>query len=129
MQSFRVDVDRNLIEVTVDGFWRPDGLLDLYAQLRTVAAQLGSGVGKHALLCDLDGAQVGPAETVAMLTRVMSAPEFADFRARYVAFFSDSALMRMQMKRVAMARAGIAVLTTRAEALAWIDAQMAATVD
>ena len=120
MYTLAIDRPGNLIEVALTGFWRREATEAFCEEMRGHIATLGTGVGQHVLLCNLSGASVAPADTIAVLAQILASPAFAGIRARRIAFYTPSALLRLQMARVTGVRDGIAVFETRADAEAWL---------
>jgi len=121
MYKLHIDRRRNLVEIAIVGFWRRQDVESFCTRLRLGLGALGASLGTHTILCDLTEAGVAPAEAIAALGGIFANPAFAGFKARRCAFFTPSALSRLQMNLLTGVREGIAVFEDRATALAWLE--------
>lgn len=120
MYTLAIDRSRHLIQIALTGFWRPEATEAFCDEVRHQIAALGTGAGQQMLLCDLTDANVAPAETIAVLAHILANPSFAGIKVQRIAFYTPSALLRMQMGRVTGARKGVAVFETRELAETWL---------
>ena len=126
MNAIQIDKANNRVMIRAAGFWLKQPVEHFCLQLRHTLPALGAGLGRHALICDLTESFVSPAETIEALKAIFTDPAHVRLRARHVAFVTRSALARLQLERLATARAGIRVFADEAAALDWVACERAA---
>lgn len=114
--SFDVDVRRNLVVITLGGFFsRPD--VDAFLAAREVAhARLRCGPNEHVTLADVRAMRIQAQDIVAAWGDVLAG---AVYRSRKLAFVQASSLARLQLKRAAALR-DVRYFTSMAEAETWL---------
>lgn len=114
--SFDVDVARDLVIITLGGFFsRAD--IDAFLAAREVAhAQLRCGPNQHVTLADVRAMQIQAQDIVAAWGDVLSG---SAYRSRKLAFVQASSLARMQLQRAAAMR-DVRYFSALADAEAWL---------
>lgn len=120
MQNICIDRVHNLIEVQASGFFDPERAQAAGEEVRLAIVSLGDAAGKHLTLYDVSNVDISPATTIELLQRTFANPAYRALWARKVAFFTPSALGRMQLARLRKSREDIAVFDNRQAALDWL---------
>ena len=113
---FDVDPARDLVIITLGGFFsRAD--VDAFLAARVAAhARLRCGPNQHVTLADVRAMQIQAQDIVTAWGDVLSG---AAYRSRKLAFVQASSLARMQLQRAAAMR-DVRYFTAVAEAEAWL---------
>jgi hypothetical protein len=119
-QEIEIDRDRNLVVVTVSGFFSPEAAHRATMETRLAIQSLGSAMGSHLTLYDMTATAPTSGETVELIRMGFANPVYRPLWARKVAFCTSSSLLRRQIERLREARADIAIFETRELALAWL---------
>ncbi len=120
-----IDRAKQRITTTIEGFIAPADIAALSADTWAAVRSLGlSGAAPHDLLHDLSATMVASRDTIAEIGTVMRNPMYKHLWARNIAFVTPSALLRLQMERVAAGRPGLRVFADRHSAETWLDAAM-----
>ena len=114
--SFFVEPHRDLVRITLAGFFTPADVAAFVKARNAAYAQLTCSPGQHVTLTDVTEMKVQPQDAVAAFSDMLAAPEH---RSRRLAFVVASTLARSQMTRVAASRAA-RFFTDEAEAEAWL---------
>jgi hypothetical protein len=120
MHTVRVDPVRKLVEVKLTGFFTAEHVAPVAITVREAVQSLGPAAGQHSTLYDVSEADISPAPTIAAITAAFADPTFHPTRAQRVAFFSPSALARIQIQRLRGGREDIAVFADREAAVVWL---------
>ncbi|MBA3836873.1 MAG: hypothetical protein H2054_02420 [Sphingomonas sp.] len=114
--SFDVDARRNLVLITLGGFFsRAD--VDAFLAAREVAhARLRCGPNEHVTLADVRAMKIQAQDIVVAWGDVLSG---SAYRSRRLAFVQASSLARLQLKRAAAMR-DVGYFTSMADAEAWL---------
>ncbi|MBA4047730.1 MAG: hypothetical protein C0476_04225 [Sphingomonas sp.] len=113
---FDVDVRRNLVVITLGGFFsRAD--VDAFLTAREVAhARLRCGPNEHVTLADVRAMKIQAQDIVVAWADVLAG---AAYRSRRLAFVQASSLARLQLKRAAAMR-DVGYFTSMDDAQAWL---------
>lgn len=114
--SFDVDVSRDLVIITLGGFFsRAD--IDAFLAAREAAhARLRCGPNQHVTLADVRAMQIQAQDIVTAWGDVLSG---SAYRSRKLAFVQASSLARMQLQRAAAMR-DVRYFTAMADAEGWL---------
>ncbi len=99
--SFDVEPARDLVRITLTGFFTPDDVARFVAARDAAHAQLRCGPNAHATLVDMRAMQIQSQATVEAFQRVLGDPRMAS---RRLAFVVARSLARLQIKRAAAER-------------------------
>ncbi|MBX9795752.1 hypothetical protein [Sphingomonas sp.] len=116
--SFSVDVPRNLVVITLGGFFSRDDIGAFRAEQARAYAKLQCGPNEHLTLADIRAMKIQAQDIVAAWGDVLADPRF---RSRKLAFVQASSLARMQLKRAAGNRF-VRYFNSMDEAEAWLFA-------
>lgn len=94
---FSVDPLRKLLRVEMMGFFTLAAVADYAKQRRGAFDRLGCGPGEHVTLCDIQACHVSSQDVLSAFATALNDPMT---RARRIAFLTDSALMRQQIRRM-----------------------------
>ena len=114
--SFDVDPQRDLVRITLAGFFAPDDVARFVAARDAAHQQLRCGPNAHATLVDMRAMQIQSQETVTAFQQLLGDPRQAS---RRLAFVVARSLARLQIRRAASERQA-AYFTTVEEAEAWV---------
>ncbi|MFK3890658.1 hypothetical protein [Sphingomonas sp. NPDC079357] len=114
--SFDVDPQRDLVRITLAGFFSPDDVARFVAARDAAHQQLRCAPNAHATLVDMRAMQIQSQETVAAFQQVLADPRYTS---RRLSFVVARSLARLQIKRAASEREA-AYFTTVEEAEAWV---------
>lgn len=114
--SFDVEPERDLVRITLAGFFTPADVDRFVAARDAAHAQLRSAPNAHVTLVDMRAMQIQSQETVAAFQRVLTDPRAVS---RRLAFVVARSLARLQIKRAAAEREA-AYFTTIEDAEAWV---------
>lgn len=114
--SFDVDPSRDLVRITLAGFFTPDDVARFVTARDAAHRQLRCGPNEHATLVDMRAMQIQSQETVTAFQQVLGDPREAS---RRLAFVVARSLARLQIKRAASERQA-AYFTTVEEAELWV---------
>lgn len=113
---FTADPSRKLLRVKMTGFFMLDAVADYIEQRRAAFNKLGCGPGEHITLCDVRGCHISTQEVLSAFAAALADPAT---RARRIAFITDSALLRQQIRRMVDADRA-RCFGDEVEALAWL---------
>lgn len=114
--SFDIDERRDLVLMTLGGFFSP-GEIEAFDDARRLAyRQLRCAPNQHVTLIDMRETVIQSQDAVDAFTRSIGDPET---RSRKVAFVVSKSLARLQVKRVAADR-DAGYFTTLADAERWL---------
>ena len=119
-QDIEIDRERNLVRVTLSGFFSPEVAHISTMEVRMAIQSLGSAIGQHVTLYDMREVKAAPNETVELLRMGFSNPVYRPLWARKVAFVADSPLLRRQLDRIREARPDMRIYADAEAALAWL---------
>ncbi len=98
MYKINLDIDKNLVEVELEGFWSASDF-DLFIKNEYAAlSQLKCQPGDHILLCDLTRLNVSAPEVAAYMGPDLNSQGSKD--AKFIALVVSSMLLRMQLQRL-----------------------------
>jgi hypothetical protein len=120
--SFSIDLDlpRDLVRVSLSGFFSVDDIARFQDELLVAHRRLGSGVRDGPLtLNDVSGMMIQSQDVIARWGTFLADPAH---RSRRLAFVVASALARMQLQRVIVGR-NARVFTNAVEAEQWLFAE------
>ncbi len=120
MRNVIISRDKLTIFMRVSGFLDAAAVDEIAAEMRQAALTLGDAIGQHDFLFDLSGTNVAAQSAIDTLCRLLCDPQWQSRRARRIAFFTPSALLRLQLQRVCAARTGIAAFEDRKSAHDWL---------
>ncbi len=114
--SFDVDPARDLVRITLTGFFSPDDVDRFVAARDAAHRQLRCAPNAHVTIVDMRAMQIQAQETVAAFQQVLSDPRMVS---RRLAFVVARSLSRLQIKRAAAERAA-EYFTSLEEAECWV---------
>lgn len=114
--SFDVDPARDLVRITLAGFFSPDDVDRFVAARDAAHRQLRCAPNAHATIVDMRAMQIQAQETVAAFQHVLADPRMVS---RRLAFVVARSLSRLQIKRAAAEREA-AYFTSIEEAECWV---------
>lgn len=114
--SINVDSPRNLVRITLSGFFDIATIQAFDRDRRPAFARLTCGPNQHLSLCDISQCNLQSQEAVAAFKVVMSDRSLFS---RKLAVVTGSSLARMQARRI-LERDSISCFETEAAALAWL---------
>ena len=114
--SFDVEPQRDLVRITLTGFFTSDDVARFVAARDAAHRQLRCAANAHDTLVDMRKMEIQAQETVTAFQQVLADPRT---RSRRLAFVVARSLARMQIKRAADTRTA-AYFTTIDEAEAWL---------
>jgi hypothetical protein len=120
MHSVTVDRARSLIEVRLTGFFSPEMTRSAGEEVRDAIRSLGPAAGQHLTMYDVADVSIAPGTTMEILQKIFANPAYRPLWARKLAFFTGSALARMQLARLREARSDIGIFEDRQTALRWL---------
>lgn len=124
--SVVADPPRDLVRITLTGFFDEGSIAGFLAARREAHAKLRCGPNRHVTLADTSGLAIQAQDMVARWGGILADPTY---RSRRLAFVVGSTLARMQLQRAIGSRHA-QVFTAHAEAEAWLfsadDAEQAA---
>ena len=123
MSDIVVDRTRLIVFIRVAGFLDAAAITAITGQVREAARTLGNAFGQHDFLYDLTETKVAAAPAVDHLCALLSDPSSRHLWARRIAFFTPSALLRLQLQRVCAARPGVTAFPDRKSAEHWLAAE------
>jgi sulfite reductase beta subunit-like hemoprotein len=119
--AFDVDPRRDLVRITMSGFFQPADIVR-YERARELAfARLRCAPNRHLTLCDVSAMKIQTQDVVNEFARLVADPRFVS---RRMAFVTGSSLARLQTRRVAE-RDTIAYFSDLAAAEAWLFGESA----
>ncbi|MBE2990749.1 hypothetical protein IFR23_01830 [Sphingomonas sp. CFBP 13603] len=117
MHTITTDLATGIIEVDASGFWTIEHVEHFLRDLEHEGRRVMATGKRHVLLCNFSKSAIQPQEVIAMLQRVaVSIP----LKSRKVALYTGGKLARLQVKRIASVRDGMAVFDDRESAVAWM---------
>lgn len=119
-QDIEIDRERNLVRVTLSGFFTPEVAHIATMEVRMAIQSLGSAAGQHVTLYDMREVKAAPNETVELLRMGFANPVYRPLWARKVAFVTASPLLRRQLDRIREARPDMVIYGDVDAALAWL---------
>jgi len=114
--SFDVDPARDLVIITLGGFFSRADIDAFLAARETAHARLLCGPNQHVTLADVRAMQIQAQDIVAAWGDVLAGTAY---RSRKLAFVQASTLARMQLQRAAAMR-DVRYFTAMANAEAWL---------
>lgn len=114
--SFNVDVARDLVVITLGGFFSRADIDAFLADRAAAHARLRCPPNAHVTLADVREMKIQAQDIVTAWGDVLAAPHY---RSRKLAFVQASTLARLQLKRAAAMR-DVRYFTTIADAEAWL---------
>ncbi|WP_298279538.1 MULTISPECIES: hypothetical protein [Alphaproteobacteria] len=99
--SIAIEVSRNLMRVTLGGFFQISKLSEVARQLQQAREQLTCDRNKQLTLVDVRAMAIQPQESVLAFEQIIANPEFASER---LAFVVPHTLLRMQVQRASSSR-------------------------
>ena len=99
--SIAIEVSRNLMRVTLGGFFENSKLPEVARQLQQERKQLTCDRNKQLTLVDVRAMAIQPQESVSAFEQIIANPEFASER---LAFVVPHTLLRMQVQRASSSR-------------------------
>ena len=117
--SFHYDVDaaRNLVRLTMSGFFHRQDILAMTAARAEAYRQLNCAPNAHVTLIDVRGLKIQSQETMDAFGAMLGVREF---RSRRLALVLAQTLARTQVERVLASRPGVTGFSDPAAALAWL---------
>lgn len=116
--SIDVDVPRDLVRITMSGFFAADDIAAFLATREAAHARLTCAPNRHVTINDLRGMKIQSQEVVDAFRAMLAAPRF---RSRRLAFVAGPTLARSQLFR-ALAGRDARVFESAALAEAWLFA-------
>ena len=120
MRFVTVDRVRRTLTVTTSGFVPADEVAAIAREVHEAIALLGGRSDDHVTLYDLSAVSVAAAEVVALFREYVANEAFQTLLGRRMAFVSTSALLTMQLRRVARDMPQIQIFSDRAAAMEWL---------
>ncbi len=114
--SIAVDPTRDLLRITMGGFFSEADIGAFRFALETKMEALTCDANDHLTLCDVSAMSIQAQEIVAAFSKVVGHPTF---RSKRLAFVTGSSLARMQTRRLT-SRAGVEFFNDRSAAEAWL---------
>lgn len=114
--SIQVDPARDLVKITLKGFFSPETLAAFMEDRRIAHQQLRCGPNRHLSLADTREISIQSQEMVGQFQAMLAAPAY---RSRKLAFVVASSLARMQLMRAIGSRSA-ECFTDIAEAENWL---------
>ncbi|MEG3178199.1 hypothetical protein U1872_18305 [Sphingomonas sp. RB3P16] len=115
--TFRIYPARNLVCLTISGFWN-EAMVDSFAiALREAIGALGREPGEHRLCCDVSFAAIQSQDVIKRFQALIAA---GPTHAHKLALWTSRPLSRMQSRRLLAVRDNIAVFDAEEEALRWL---------
>ena len=114
------DLAQRLVRLTAGGFFSEAEIEAAAAELHRAIRGLEAGPGGHVTLYDLAELRVASQTMIGRFAEFFTSPAFAPIRAARVAVVTRSALVTLQMERVANAVATMQVFSDTRGALAWL---------
>ncbi len=96
--EFSVDVPRNLVRITLGGFFSRDDISAFLAARERAHARLQCGPNEHYTLTDIREMKIQAQDIVSAWGDVLANPRF---QSRRLAFVQASSLARIQLRRAA----------------------------
>lgn len=121
-QIIQIDHARKLIDVRIAGFVTAEDAGWMGEEVRAAILSLDAEPETHVTFYDVTGLSVAPQETIEAVKSMFVNPEVRPLWARKVAIVTQSALGKMQFRRLREARGDIAIFTERGEAIEWLFA-------
>jgi hypothetical protein len=115
--SVTADRDRDLIRITMAGFFAPRDIVTFLAARRNAHAELRCGPNQHLTLNDVREMKIQPQQAVVAFQDMLADPTY---RSRRLAFIVAPTLARGQLARALTGRADAALFEDPAEAEAWL---------
>ena len=115
--SFDVDPSRDLVRITLSGFFHRDDVLALAEALLEALRRLTCPPSAHITLIDVRGLEIQSQETMDAFEALLSAREH---RSRRLALVVAPTLARMQVERALASRPGVACFASPYDAAAWL---------
>ena len=117
--SFFIDVDpsRNLIRITMSGFFSPDDVNRFIEARDNAHRQLRCGPNEHLTLVDIRDMHIQSQDVVEAFATLLSKPEC---RSKRIAFVVTQSLARLQIKRAASGRGAGYFNEDAAAAESWV---------
>lgn len=116
--SFEVDISRNLVRMTMAGFFEPADVQRFVHERDKVHTRLLCGPNEKLTLVDVREMDMQSQEAVALFAAVLANPSNASKR---IAFVVTRSLSRMQLKRAAASRTAEFFTDNVAAAEAWLS--------
>jgi len=116
--TVRAEPSRDLIRITMSGFFTPDDVEAFYAARAAEHARLTCGPNQHITLNDLSGMKVQAQDIVGTFQSLLADPAY---RSRKLAFVVDRTLARSQLMRALNGRTA-KCFEDRATAERWLFA-------
>lgn len=114
--SIRIDARRDLVHVTMAGFFRTDDVARFGAELRAAQQALRCGANQHFTLVDVSAMDIQSQDRIAEFQTLMSDPQY---KGKRIAFVVAHTLARLQAKRAAQGR-NAEFFATEGDATAWL---------
>jgi hypothetical protein len=117
--SFNYDVDpaRDLVRLTMSGFFHRQDILALTTARAEAYRQLDCAPNAHVTLIDVRGLKIQSQESMDAFGAMLGVREY---RSRRLALVLAQTLARTQVERVLASRPGVAGFSDPAAALAWL---------
>ena len=115
--SITAEADRDLVRISMGGFFTPEDIGRFVEARRRAHAQLRCGPNRHLTLNDVRGMKIQPRESVEAFQAMLADPAY---RSRKLAFVVGATLARMQLERALSGRRDTAFFEDPAEAEAWL---------
>jgi hypothetical protein len=122
MYKITVDIENNLVELELEGFWTESEFETFIAEQHTALNKLHCRVGRHLLLCDLTSLNVVAQDVAARVTTDLNSQGPRD--AEWIAIVISSALLKLQMQRL-LTRSNAQIFDDVAKAREWLLASAA----
>jgi hypothetical protein len=124
MYRIEVDAGRNLVRLTLNGFWQIETVRAFATDEQAAVASLSCGKGEHLVLADLSHFTIQSQEVVSMCKAFIDG---ATNTAKRLALVAGPGLARIQYKRV-MGRDHMQLFQTVAKAEAWLFQDIPAAI-
>jgi hypothetical protein len=122
MHAITTDIDRRIIEVTLEGMCSMQEFVEFVGELRATITQFPIGPKPPATLYNFTEALIQTQEVVNAMKALAENPAMVH---RTVAMYTEGALARRQAQRIAENRTNMRIFTNRQAALDWIAEEQA----
>lgn len=109
--------EKNLIRLTMSGFFSKDDIDKMRNRLVCALAELGCGPNQHDTLCDIRGMKIQAQQSVSLFQDLVGSDPV---RSRLLAFVVGPTLARLQARRLTD-REGVCFFSEMQEAENWLD--------
>lgn len=117
MHKIKIDTERSIITLFVEGFQAIDDFQSIMADLVAARRNLTCASGKHILICDFTGLKVIAQDDVIAVASELNSQGLHD--AEWLAIILSSALLKLQFQRI-LTRSNAGIFDTKDDAWDWL---------